>query len=84
MPFDLSRRDFVLSTAAVAAAAAPDLETEALARNEESVRSLLRVQITDPKSRWRGGYPSEFGIQEAGSAGGILHTFMAAVLDPRS
>ena len=61
-----------------------DLESAVVRQNDRGVESILRLQITDPGSRWRGGSPDKFGIQEPGSAGGVLATTTAAFLHPGS
>jgi len=82
MTTDLSRREAV--GAAVAAAAAPELDRALLPRHDAAVERLLKSQITDPASRGCGVYPDEFGLHHAGTAGGILESLTAAFLHPGS
>lgn len=68
----------------MAAAAFPTVDPAVMKRHDEAVERLLKVQITDPSSRWCGAYPDEFGLHHPGSAGGILERFTAAFLHPDS
>ncbi len=68
------------SAAAPAAWTSPRLEETVLERHAELVVRLLGRQITDPNSRWCGGYADEFGIHYPSSAAGILEIFTAAFL----
>jgi len=67
-----------------AAAGAAAVDPAILSRHDESVERLLKLQITDEKSPWRGVYPDDVGLHHAGAAGGILETLMAAFLHPAS
>jgi hypothetical protein len=89
MQAGLTRREAVCALGAtLSMPAAPakikDLESAVVQQNDRGVESILRRQITDPQSRWRGGYPDQYGIQEAGSAGGVLATMTAAFLHKAS
>lgn len=68
----------------LAAGAAPSVEPAVLQRHDEAVERMLKLQITDPASPWRGVFPDNFGLHHAGTAGGILETFMAGFLHPGS
>src|SRR5260221_5682322 len=77
--------------AAAAAAAAQDRDNArdpvrdaAVARNDAAVRKLLDAQITDAASPWRGSVPDEFGLQSAGSAGGLTEAMAASFVEPTS
>jgi len=78
----MSRRELV--NAALVTGAAAAVEPAILKRHDEAVERILKLQITDPASRWRGVYPDEFGLHHAGTAGGILETLTAAFLHPGS
>ena len=70
---------------AAPAAAPPGERLAAIVRhNDETLRSALDRQNTDPESRWRGAIPDEFGLHEPGSASGILLRGVAALLHPQS
>lgn len=49
-----------------------------------NVERLVRVQITDPKSRWRGVVPDEYGLHHAGTGASLVDAFLTAYLHPRS
>ncbi len=68
----------------MATATFPTVDPAVMKRHDEAVERLLKVQITDPSSRWCGAYPDEFGLHHPGSAGGILERFTAAFLHPDS
>jgi hypothetical protein len=53
-------------------------------RNDAAVQGLLRAQVTDPASPWRGSAPDQFGLHTAGSAAGIVETLAASFVHPRS
>ncbi|MBM3745456.1 MAG: hypothetical protein FJW34_06645 [Acidobacteria bacterium] len=78
----LSRRE-ALGTA-LAAGVAAAIEPQVVKRHDEAVERILKLQITEPTSRWRGIYPDDFGLHHAGTAGGILETLTAAFLQPAS
>jgi len=78
MSGELSRREVLGAMAAAA------VEPAVVKRHDAAVERLLKLQITDPASRWCGVYPDEFGLHHAGTAGGIIETFMAAFLHPGS
>ncbi len=84
MPFSVTRREFVSAAAALAAPQNRELEDRALKNNDKAVEASLRAQVTDPASRWYGAHPDQFGIAEAGSAGGLLSNFVVGFLHPRS
>jgi hypothetical protein len=96
---DVTRRAFLTSVGAAAvvagrglplgagvSAAAQDtaVPREIVARNEARVDELLRVQVTDPQSPWRGACPNEFGLHWPHSAARILEALTAAFLTPAS
>jgi hypothetical protein len=78
----VSRRE-ALGTA-LAAGVAAAVEPAVVKRHDEAVERILKLQITDPASPWRGIYPDDFGLHHAGTAGGILETLAAAFLQPAS
>ena len=53
-------------------------------RHDANVERLLSVQITDPRSRWRGIFPDEYGLHNPGSAAGVIDAFVTAYLHPES
>lgn len=78
MSEELSRRELLGAMAAAA------VEPAVLKRHDQAVERLLKLQITDPASRWCGTYPDQDGLHHAGSAGGIVETFTAEFLHPAS
>ncbi len=74
------------------AALAPALRAQAAAvdwtavvlRQDQAVGTYLEKQITDPKNPWRGTMPDAFGLNNPGSASGILVGMMAAYLHEQS
>lgn len=74
---------------AIAAPALPALTTQTpdraiLEGHDQAVADLLRRQIRDPSSPWRGTYADPFGLHHAGSAAAILASLTAAFLHPGS
>lgn len=79
------RRDLLLA-AAVSAAAAPNeaMETHALRNNALSVEALMRIQNTDAKSRWYGGFTDAYELHNGGTAMGAFDPFVCGLVHPRS
>jgi hypothetical protein len=73
-----------LAVAAQPAPVSAEWLPKAIARHDSGVEQSLQRQITDPKSRWRGIYPDEYGLYFPGVASGIIESFVAAWLHPRS
>ena len=84
---NISRRA-VLGSAAFAAAAAQtpanDRLTEIFKKHDAGVQRMLAIQNTDTSSRFRGGFPDEYGMYPTGSASGFLAIGIAAALSPQS
>ena len=83
----ISRRAVLGAAAAAGAMSAqtPSSLLDQVAKlHDESVDRLLKMQTTDPSSRWRGGYPDEAGLHHSGSGAGIMETFTAAFVHPGS
>ena len=53
-------------------------------RHDTNVERLLKAQITDARSRWRGIFPDEYGLHNPGSGAGIIDAFLTAYLHPES
>jgi len=84
----VSRR-LALRTAAAAAAAGAakgqgGIPAEVVRRHDEAVERLLKMQVTDAASRWRGGYPDAYGLHHGGSGSGLINAFATAMLQPAS
>jgi hypothetical protein len=84
-----TRRQALLAAGAAAAtlrdaAAAPQVEQAIVDRNDDAVRKLLRVQVTDPQSQWTGSVPDDYLMHSAGSAGGLIETLAASFACPQS
>jgi len=73
-----------MPAAALASEKPPAADPAILKRHDEQVERLLKLQDTNLSSRWCGAYPDEFGLHHAGTAGGILLHFTAALLQPGS
>ena len=82
MGVGLSRREVLAG--GLVAGAPPAIEPAVVKRHDEAVERLLKLQITDPASRWRGVYPDDYGLHHAGTAGGILENCAAAFLNSGS
>ncbi len=67
-----------------AAGSAPRIEQAIVDRNDAAVRNFLANQITDPRSRWAGGVPDDYGLHNAGSAGGLIEVLSASFVTPQS
>lgn len=82
----MTRRDLLAATAvsALAQNAEDDLMGPVVSRYDKSVERTLQLQDTDPKSRWRGTYPDEYGLHYVAVAGGVIDTLVSAYLQPRS
>ncbi len=81
-----NRREWLAlsSAAALAQSSSSTLLDDVVRRHDTSVERLLAVQITDPKSRWRGIYPDDFGLHNPGTAAGVIDTLLTAYLQPKS
>lgn len=84
-----TRRQMLLAlgaatTALGAGETPPSVDPEAVERNDRAVEGLLRTQVTDPASAWRGGVPDEFNIHNAGSAGWLIEAAAASLVCPQS
>ncbi|MCX6631557.1 MAG: hypothetical protein NTW28_28425, partial [Candidatus Solibacter sp.] len=72
------------AVAAGAPAAAPEVDPRVVARNDAAVDNLLRAQITGAANPRLGGVPDEYGMCNAGSAGGLIETAAASWMAPQS
>lgn len=95
---DYTRRDMlaivgsagsVALTGAAARAQSPaagpeDPVPRAVERNDDNVRRLLKSQVTDPASPYRGSVPDESGLHQPGSAGGVAEAMAASFVHPGS
>ena len=81
-----NRREWLALSGATALAqsSSSTLLDDVVRRHDTSVERLLAVQITDPKSRWRGIYPDDFGLHNPGTAAGVIDTLLTAYLQPKS
>ena len=84
-----TRRAALVALGAVGAglaapAQAPAIDRGVVERNDRSVEALLRSQITDPASEWRGSVPDEFRLHSASAAGGLTEAMAAALVCPQS
>ncbi len=70
--------------AAPSAQALDALVATAVERNDTAVESLLRTQVSDGTSQWRGGVPDQVGLHLPVSAGGLIETLAASFVHPRS
>src|SRR5450759_119347 len=70
--------------AAGAPATPPEMDARVVARNDAALEKLLRAQITDAANARLGGVPDEYGMCNAGSAGGLIETAAASLLTPQS
>lgn len=77
----MTRREAI---GALAAAAIPSIDPRIIQSHDDYVARLLERQVTDPASRWCGGYLDEDGLCNPHSAGGIADLFTAAYLHPGS
>lgn len=66
------------------AAEAGSLVARTVERNDENVKRLLKSQITDASSAYRGSLPDPSGLHQPGSAGGVAETLTASFVHPRS
>ena len=75
-------------TALAAAAAQPVRPQEAgidaaiVRRHDAAVDRYLKIQVTDPKSRWLGGIPDDNELHNPGAAAGAVDLFTAAYFCP--
>ncbi len=82
----INRREWMAlaSASAMAQSAPPAWMDDVIRRHDASVERVLKTQITDPKSRWRGIYADEYGLHNPGTAAGVIDTLLTAFLQPRS
>lgn len=77
-------------TVLAAAGAAPlypqsaGIDAGIVSRHDTAVERFLKLQVTDPKSRWLGGIPDETELHHPGAAGGAFDVFAAAFFCPQS
>jgi hypothetical protein len=55
-----------------------------LQRNDANVETLLKSQVVDSTSRWRGSVPDAAGLYSAGSAGSVAEAMAASFVHPES
>jgi hypothetical protein len=53
-------------------------------RNDEAVAALLRAQVTDPASPFRGSVGDRFGLHTAGAVADVIETLAASFVHPES
>jgi hypothetical protein len=83
----MTRRELLAASAAAAQMRAqeqPDWVAQVIARYDNSVEAMLKRQITDPKHRYRGMIPDEYGLYYVASAGGIFDACASMFLQPLS
>jgi hypothetical protein len=82
----VTRRQWISLAAAASAvpARAAGIPAELIARHDREVERLLRLQITDPASRFAGTMEDASGLHSAGAAGGLLTASATAFLQPAS
>lgn len=85
----LTRRQILwgLGSAALATGAPatpPEVDPLVVERNDAALETLLRAQITDAANARVGGVPDEFGMCNAGSAGGLIETAAAWLVTRQS
>jgi hypothetical protein len=82
----MTRRDVLALTAAGAPLFAQSARwlPDVLRRHDTHVAALLKRQITDPSSRWRGIYKDDLGLYYPSSAAGVIDAFLSAYLHPSS
>lgn len=68
----------------LAAAGAAAIDAGLVTRHDQAVERYLKLQVTDPSHRWRGGFPGEDGLCYAGTAAGSWAVFVPAFLHPAS
>ncbi|HZT30831.1 MAG TPA: hypothetical protein VFA33_13155 [Bryobacteraceae bacterium] len=67
-----------------AGATVPAVDPAIVQRHDAALERLLRLQVTDTASPWRGAYSDDYGLYMPGSASAILETGISAFLYPRS
>ncbi|MSV28277.1 MAG: hypothetical protein EXQ52_05965 [Bryobacterales bacterium] len=82
----MRRRDLLAAAAVtpVLPAQTPAIDPAVVARHDSAVETYLKLQITDPSSRWHGGFLDEYGLCYAGTAAGSWTIFVPAFLHPGS
>ena len=68
----------------VAGATVPAVDPAIVQRHDGALERLLRLQVTDPASPWRGACPDDDGLYMPGSASAILESGISAFLYPGS
>ncbi len=84
----MTRRNLLAAAAPALAGQTPAnasaIDSTAVTRHDAAVEAYLKLQITDPASRWYGGFPDEYGLCYAGTAAGSWTIFVPAFLHPGS
>lgn len=83
---NISRRALLAaatSVAALKAQAIPPIQ-DTVKRQDESIARLLKMQDTNPSSRWRGIFPDEYGLHNPSTACGIISALATTYLQPAS
>ncbi len=69
---------------AAAAASGAEFGTDLVKRHDDAIDYYLKNQVTDPKSRWRGGLPDAYGLHAPGTGVGIWDVLIAGFVNPQS
>jgi hypothetical protein len=83
----MTRREWLAASAAMANASAQteaDWIADVVRRYDESVEKTLQRQITDPKHRYRGMFPDEYGLYYVATCVGVIDSFVSVFLHPKS
>src|SRR4051812_41877243 len=82
----MNRRDWMALSAASALAQTSTSGSmgDVVRRHDAAVDRLLKLQVTDPKSRACGIYADDFGLVNPGTGAGVIDTFLTAYLQPKS
>ena len=83
----MTRREWLAASAAVASVPAqsePGWIGDIVRRYDDGVGKALERQITDPKHRYRGIFPDEYGLYYVATGVGIIDSFVSVFLQPQS
>ncbi len=80
----MTRRETIAAFGAAALASAADFPDDLIQRHDEAIDRYLKIQVTDPAHRFRGGIPDAYGLHAPGTGIGLWEVFTAGFITSKS